>query len=205
MSEITNDPNTPFVDAGLSHYRAPTLNDSGEWVLDYTVPCEDYNLDVVTIDAAWRCASFTAFLSVVLGGGGAMYVFLSSCIVFRRSAWRWAGYELLAAVLCQVLTFSWFATSICHENDNACALNYGARADILAAGMWASAAACLFRHHPSARKTSPPASNSASAPQPPAVVEMADRAGEVEIPSQSRAQTGESTMDEPGLDEHEII
>ena len=113
VAEITNNPDTPFVDAGLNRYRAPIVNDSGDWVLDYTVQCEEYNPDVVTIDSAWRLAKFTSFLSLVLGGGGTMYILLSSCLVFRESAWRWASYELLAAVMFQILTYSWFATSIC--------------------------------------------------------------------------------------------
>lgn len=198
VADITNNPDTPFVDAGFNHYRAPMINDSGDWVLDYSVQCDEYNLDVVTIDSAWRFATFTTFLSLVVGGGGSLYVLLSLCLTFRESTWRWAGYELLAAVIFQVMTFSWFATSVCHEKNNECTMNYGSRADMLASVLWGASLLCLFRKYPSERKKSRQASNTMQ--QPPAVVEMSNQSGEVEMANQLREQSVGSA-----LDEHEII
>jgi hypothetical protein len=59
---------------------------------------------------------FFAFLALVLGGGGALFVWCSTCFVFSKGTWRWTGYELLLASLCQAMTFVWFGTQICTWN-----------------------------------------------------------------------------------------
>eukprot|EP00579_Thalassiosira_antarctica_P001620 CAMPEP_0201868492 /NCGR_PEP_ID=MMETSP0902-20130614/2350_1 /ASSEMBLY_ACC=CAM_ASM_000551 /TAXON_ID=420261 /ORGANISM="Thalassiosira antarctica, Strain CCMP982" /LENGTH=296 /DNA_ID=CAMNT_0048393839 /DNA_START=46 /DNA_END=936 /DNA_ORIENTATION=- len=176
VGDITNDPSTPYIDAGFTHYRAPTLNTSGKWVLDLTLPCEAYNTDIVPMDGVWGFAKTTSFLSLVFGGGGALFIWFASCFVFRKNTWRWAGYELLVAVILQALTYSWFATSLCHENDGNCAMNYGARADILACVLWAASVLCIFCKYPSEKIRSTQASNSFQ--QPPAEVEMSNQSGE---------------------------
>lgn len=195
MSDITNNPNIPFIDAGFTHYREPTLNAvNGEWISNNTIPCEPYNTDVVNIDGAWSFAKLTAFLSLVFGGGGALFIWFSSCFVFQKHIWRWAGYELLVATVLQILTYTWFATSLCHGNDgqDKCVMHYGARADILACVLWAGATLFIFCKYPGEKVASPEARNAVQQP-PPTGVEMANRSGE--------RQTGTTVVPS----DHEII
>lgn len=180
VADITNNPSIPFIDAGLSRYRAPILNPmNGQWVLDLSVPCEEYNTDVIDIDAAWTFAKITSFLALVFGGGGAIFVWFSSCYVFQRHVWRWAGYELLVATALLALTFAWFATGMCHGNDgkDECAMHYGARADILACILWAGATLFILCKYPAERVGIPEAARNDAAQQSSTEVEMSDRWG----------------------------
>ena len=193
VAQITNNPGIPFIDAGFNHYREPVLDPTtGDWVVVTTIPCEEYNTDVVNMDAAWNFAKVTAFLSLVLGGGGAMFIWFSTCCAFRKNTWRWAGYELLAATILLAFTFTWFATGMCQSNT--CSMHYGARADILANVLWALSTLLIFCKYPEVKK-SPAASSTGQQQQqsPPA---------EVEMTNQSESQrSGGAAMD----GEHEII
>lgn len=188
VADITNNPLVPYIHVGLSHYREPTYNkDDGEWYVDETLPCQAYNTDVVDIDGVWTFAKITSFLSFVFGGGGALFICFSSCFVFRKETWRWAGYEMLMATLSGALSFTWFATSLCGENK--CDMQYGAFVDIIACVSWALSVLFIFCHYPAEIK-SPQAVNSIQ-PPPPAQFEMSDQ-------SEAR-RAGAAT------DEHEII
>ena len=125
------------------------LNSDGEWVLDFTIPCERYNTDVVNIDPIWYFAYSTSFVSLIMGGSGAMFIWFSSCFVYKRNIWRWAGYELLAATVLLALTYTWFASELCQSNN--CEMFYGARADILACSLWAIATLLIFCKYPTVR------------------------------------------------------
>lgn len=151
VADITNNPNIPFIDAGFTRYRKPTIDTTSgeEWGLNLNIPCEVYNTNVVPIDAAWNFSKVAAFLSLMLGGAGAMFLWFSSCFVYKKNVWRWAGYELLSAAILQALTFVWFATELCQTNT--CSLQYGARADILACILWGAAAFIIFCKYPSVR------------------------------------------------------
>ncbi|KAL7545380.1 hypothetical protein ACHAWF_008729, partial [Thalassiosira exigua] len=206
VAEITDDPDVPFVDLGFGHYREPVFQDD-KWVVDFDVPCEPYNPDVVTADGVWTFAKITSFLGLTLGGAGALFLWFSSCVFFKRNTWRWAGYEVSAAVACQALTFSWFGTSLCRgESDDgkdSCAMQYGARADILACCLWAVAVSFIFCMYPLDRANK--ASNDYDRRQL-SEVELADQTdydrrqlSEVELAD----QTGERRA--AGVNEHEII
>ncbi|KAL9181273.1 hypothetical protein ACHAXT_010078 [Thalassiosira profunda] len=170
VAELTNDPDVPFIDAGFNYYRVP-IETNGVWAIDLSVPCEPYNTDVVNIDAAWTFSKVTAFLSLVLGGGGALFICFSTCFAFKKSTWRWAGYELLAAVVLLALTFVWFATSLCKQNS--CTLNYGSRADILGISLWGVACLMIFVRYPKERTKR--AETNTPIQQPPAEVEMSNQ------------------------------
>ncbi|KAL7542303.1 hypothetical protein ACHAXR_011663 [Thalassiosira sp. AJA248-18] len=174
VADITNNPEIPFIDAGFRHYREPKYQNS-EWVVNSTFPCEPYNTDIVSIDGVWSFANITSFLSLVFGGGGAIFIWFASFHVFTKETWRWAGYELLVAIALQALTYSWFATGICDENT--CSMHYGARADILACVLWAVAMLFIFCHYPKEKhRRSTDASNSIE--QTPPEVEMSNQTGE---------------------------
>lgn len=164
--------------------------ETGEWFIDSRIKCEQYNTDIVNIDGVWTFAKITAFLALVLGGGGAMFIWFSSCFVFKKNVWQWAGYELLIATILQALTFSWFATSLCHGNDgqDKCTLQYGSQADILACSMWAVSALLIFVKYPSEKNRNARGPTQQSPP-------------EVEMANQSDDRQAGAVVD----DEHQII
>eukprot|EP00585_Thalassiosira_rotula_P007861 CAMPEP_0196156304 /NCGR_PEP_ID=MMETSP0910-20130528/42129_1 /TAXON_ID=49265 /ORGANISM="Thalassiosira rotula, Strain GSO102" /LENGTH=214 /DNA_ID=CAMNT_0041420719 /DNA_START=70 /DNA_END=714 /DNA_ORIENTATION=- len=193
VADITNNPKTPFIDAGFNHYREPLYNAvTGEWGFDFTLPCQEYNTDIVNIDGVWGFARFASFLSLVFGGGGALFIWFSMCFTFRKNTWRWAGYELLSATILLVLSYTWFATEMCHGNwesgQDKCSMHYGARADILACILWAVSSVLIFCKYPT-EKRSPQASDSIQSPR--TELEMSEQSGERRV--------GQAT------DEHEII
>lgn len=150
VAEITNNPDIPFIYVGFKSYREPVFNPlDGEWINDYSTPCFEYNADSVNKDGAWYFAYSTAFLGLLFGGGGAMFIWFSSCFVFERNIWRWAGYELLAATVLQSLTYTWFATSLCQSND--CRMESGARADLVVTILWLTSTMCIFCRYPTVR------------------------------------------------------
>ena len=155
VADLTNDPNVPFLDVGFNQYRSPTQDPKdGMWYVDYRLPCEDYNTDIVNMDGFWTFSKIAAFLSLVFGGGGALFLWFSSCFIFSRGTWRWAGYELLVATIFQAFSFLWFKTGLCHGNDgkDGCSLYYGAKADILASCFWFVSALVIFCRYPKPNK-----------------------------------------------------
>lgn len=191
VADITNNPSTPFIHAGFNHYREPNLNTvTGEWKMDFNLPCREYNTDIVAVDGVWVFAKITSFLSLVFGGSGALFIWFSSCFVFRKNTWHWAGYELLIATSLLTLTYSWFATSLCHGNDGKdnCTMQYGARADILACVLWATSVLLIFCKYPAEKKT---AQESNSIQNPPPELEMSNQSVEQRVGV--------------AADEHEII
>eukprot|EP00581_Thalassiosira_minuscula_P016065 CAMPEP_0183726102 /NCGR_PEP_ID=MMETSP0737-20130205/22367_1 /TAXON_ID=385413 /ORGANISM="Thalassiosira miniscula, Strain CCMP1093" /LENGTH=300 /DNA_ID=CAMNT_0025957327 /DNA_START=156 /DNA_END=1058 /DNA_ORIENTATION=+ len=196
VADITNNPDTPFIEAGFNYYREPVYDRrSGNWMVDPLVPCKEYNTDIVDIDAAWNFAKFASFVSLVLGGGAALFVWFSTCYVFKKNVWRWVGYELAGAVILLSLTFTWFATSMCKGNDgqDKCALNYGSRMDIIACALWTVAAMYIFCCYPKLPEKVPDRNEQH---RDAGEVEMS----EVEMPNPSGEGTGGTATDE-----HEII
>ena len=89
------------------------------------------------------------FFSLVLGGGGALFLWFSSCFVFSPVTWRWAGHEVFAAASFQACAFIWFATAMCRMEGNTCALFFGSKADIAAAMFWLTSAVAIYMRYPS--------------------------------------------------------
>lgn len=215
VTEITNDPNVPFLDVGFNQYRVPELDSvTGRWIVDYRLPCEDYDEDFVNMDGYWKVSKGTAFLSLVFGGGGALFLWFSSCFVFSRGTWRWAGYELLAATIFQALSFLWFLTSMCHGSDgkDSCYLYYGSKTDILAASFWGVSVLLIFGRYPKATNKAFERSNrTVEEADVPAEVEMTGQTGQDELPLEGRV-ANEATRTTEGnaaarihAGDHEII
>ena len=136
------------------------------WVLDMSVPCQAYNTDIVNIGAAAQFAKVASFMATVLGGAGAIFIWHSLCIEIDRVRWRWLAIEFLLASVLQALSFTSFASSLCQTN--VCAMDFGARANLLACIMWALSSFLLICYAPSARVKS-------SAQQLQSQVDMPDR------------------------------
>ena len=188
VTELTNDPQIPFLDVGFNQFRSPELDPiTSQWVVDYRLPCQDYNTDVVEMDAFWKVSKGTAFLSLVFGGGGALFLWFSSCFVFSRGTWRWAGYELLAATICQALSFLWFKTSLCHgsEGMDNCSLYYGSKTDILACCFWGVSVLAIFGKYPMATNKSLNAPDRGGGSSVPTEVEMTEQ----DLPLEGHATT----------------
>jgi hypothetical protein len=83
---------------------------------------------------------------LVLGGGGALFLWFSSCFVFSPGTWRWAGYEVFGAFLFQCLSFLWFRTEMCGNND--CELFYGSKLNIAAASLFLFSSLLVICRYP---------------------------------------------------------
>eukprot|EP00970_Alexandrium_tamarense_P005710 scaffold933_cov190-Alexandrium_tamarense.AAC.30 len=154
VADITNNPDIPFLDVGFNQYREPLQHPTeGTWYVDYRLNCDPYNTDVVNIGGVWSFSKVMAFLSLVFGGGGSLFLWFSTCFIFTKGTWRWAGCELVAATVCQSLSFVWFKVDMCHGNDgqDKCELNYGSKANILASIFWLASVVCIFGKYPKAK------------------------------------------------------
>ncbi|KAL7472148.1 hypothetical protein ACHAXS_012498 [Conticribra weissflogii] len=214
VTEITNNTTVPFLDVGFNQYRVPELDSvTGQWIVDYRLPCEDYDEDFVKMDGYWKVSKGTAFLSLVFGGGGALFLWFSSCFVFSRGTWRWAGYELLAATIFQALSFLWFLTSMCHGSDgtDSCSLYYGSKTDILAANFWGISVLLIFGRYPKAtNKAFVSSERRVDGADVPDEVEMTEQTRGDELPLEGHGATETTTRernDAPSMQtgDHEII
>ena len=140
----------PYLEVGFNAYRAPQYWPAdNEWRVDYASRCTEYDPDVVTMDVFWKMGKAFEFFSLVLGGGGALFLWFSSCFVFSPVTWRWAGHEVMAAATFQSCAFVWFATAMCRMEGNTCALFFGSKADIAAAMFWLTSAVAIYCRYPS--------------------------------------------------------
>ena len=182
----------------MTRYREPQLNQtSGQWYFDLNIECELYNTDVVSFDAAWNFAKVASFISSMLGGAASMLTWFPSCYIFNRSVWRWSGYELLVATFFQSLTFVWFANGLCKTNS--CQMAYGARADIIAASLWAVATLSILCKYPTV-KSKHYESNSNRRQPPPTEAEMSNQQH-----SEERREIGVDASDDQSVTAQEII
>jgi len=151
VQTITDDDDSvPWVEVGYAAFRKPEYDSSTDtWEVTYTGSCTDYNLERLTPDPAWKAAKAFAFLALVLGGGGALFLWFSACCVFSKATWRWAGYEVLLAAIFQSLAFVWFQNSYCQIGNNSCRLSWGSKADTVATVFWSVAAVTIFCKYPS--------------------------------------------------------
>mmetsp|Transcript_21146 Transcript_21146/g.38415 ORF Transcript_21146/g.38415 Transcript_21146/m.38415 type:complete len:262 (-) Transcript_21146:1038-1823(-) len=147
VASATKSASVEFLEVGFTAYREPVL-EGDDWKIQRTGECLAYDENVFHQDAFWMAAKAFAFIALVLGGGGALFLWFSSCCLFSRGTWRWAGYEVLLASISQSLGFLWFATSICNTGDSQCTLSYGSKANIAAAGLWFISALSIFCKYP---------------------------------------------------------
>ena len=149
VDELASVAGIPWLEFGLGAYREPKgqLDESGNlvFVTSFTSDCHLYPDSV--FDTAWTTARSFAFLALVLGGGGTLFVWCSTCFVFSRGTWKWTGYGLSLGSLCQAVSFVWFTTQVCTWNT--CEIFWGSKADIVATVMWTVSATCMMAYYPS--------------------------------------------------------
>jgi len=126
------------------------------WSKNRTAGCVEYpsEFSAAMVDSSWNTARTLAFLGLVLGGTGTAFLFCSICFVFSKATWRWTGYELLLASLCQTISLSaWFNTQMCSWNT--CKFGKGSKADIAAILSWFIGGLMVVCHYPDPDKRSP--------------------------------------------------
>lgn len=141
------------IPVGFNAYRAPRyVAELGEWRVDFLDKCSEYDPNVVDLDVYWKVGKAFEFLSLVMGGGAALFLWFSSCFVFSPATWKWAGYEVALAAIFQSFAFIWFMNAMCREDSNTCGLFIGSNADIAAACLWFFSAVAIFAKYPHAQQ-----------------------------------------------------
>lgn len=163
----------PFLQVGINSYREASYNDE-TWTLDYSQLCQNYNEDIVNIDSVWIFAKTMSFLSQVFAGAAVLLIWFSSCFTFSRNTWKLIGCELLTATIFKLLSYSWFATSMCiNDGQNNCSMSYGTKADIVACSLWFIAGILVLLRYPPPKSANSSPSTTATSPESPAL-EMPD-------------------------------
>lgn len=145
---LSGDAVTPYAEVGLSFYRLPSYSQElNTWTAPLTGECLVYPPDI-PIDGTWKFAKVCSFFALVFGGGGALFLWFSSCFVFGPGTWRWAGYEVLIASILQCLAFVFFNTAMCKTNGSHCSLFLGSKLDIVSAVFWLVSALSIFLKYP---------------------------------------------------------
>lgn len=152
VQTMTGDSKIPFVEVGFAAYRKPEVDPkTREYAITYSGRCTDYDPARMPFDSARKAAKGFAFLALVLGGGGALFLWFSACCVFSKATWRWAGYEILLAAIFQVMAFIWYDNELC-QNQNSCSLSWGSKADIVSSVFWCFAAFCILCKYPTPKR-----------------------------------------------------
>eukprot|EP00986_Skeletonema_menzelii_P004418 scaffold1485_cov147-Skeletonema_menzelii.AAC.5 len=74
VTEITTNPDLPFLEVGLNRYREASLKDDDTWEIDYNQLCKYYNEDIVNIDGVWKFSKMMSFLALVFAGAASEYL-----------------------------------------------------------------------------------------------------------------------------------
>ena len=174
VTEMTTNPDMPFLQVGINRYREASLIDE-TWDIDYNQLCKDYNEGIVNIDGVWTFSKIMSFLGLIFGGAAVLLIWFSTCFIFSRKTWKIIGGELLTATVFKLLSFSWLATSMCSGNNgqDKCSISYGAKADILACVLWFISGILVLLRYPKPKPANPPSSTIATPSEPP-TVEMPD-------------------------------
>jgi len=147
INGITGTSEVPYIEIGLNGIRQPTYDTTiGIWDTNISTECLALPSNINT-DIYWKLAKAFAFISLVFGGGAALFIWFTTFFVFGPGTWKWAGYEVLLASLFQAFAFIWFNTSIC-RNNNVCSLYFGSKADIVSATFWFASALSIFWKYP---------------------------------------------------------
>mmetsp|Transcript_11843 Transcript_11843/g.34185 ORF Transcript_11843/g.34185 Transcript_11843/m.34185 type:complete len:398 (+) Transcript_11843:349-1542(+) len=168
----------PFIELGMEAYREPTAVSSGgdkgseeRYDINYSGDCLEYPDKFIAhrMDETWEIARLLKFIALVLGGGGALFIWCSTCFVFSKGTWKiLVGYELLLATLCQAASFMWFWNDVCknqidmpyartHQEDpdvdyvTSCSMSWGAKADVASCCVWFFAALMVICYYPQPR------------------------------------------------------
>ena len=142
----------PYLEFGMAAYRLPTLNSLGNYTDTFTGVCTEYPPDEL-LDGRWKFAQISSFIALVLGGASSLFIWCSTCFIFSRVTWKWTGYSLIVASICQSLVYIWFTTQMCTWNT--CSLSFGSQTDIIAVVCWFLAGLLVVCKYPVPYSTLP--------------------------------------------------
>lgn len=170
---LTGSSAVPFVDCGMTAYRIPGFYPvENTWRVVYTDECMPYEYMNLLADTSWVAAEWLRFLSLVVGGTTTMFLWTSTCLTLRPNYWQAAGIGSAVACLCQMCSFVWFYTKLCHTSTTnfmdfeagrevemssklastvttECSLFFGSKCVITSCVLWAvSSAVILLREYP---------------------------------------------------------
>ena len=83
VTQLASSNKVPYLEFGIGAYREPILLE-GQWKVDYGTTCSSYPFE---IDGAWKASKAFYFLALVIGGGGTVFLWCSTCFVFSRGTW----------------------------------------------------------------------------------------------------------------------
>lgn len=168
---LTGSSAVPFVDCGMSAYRVPDFYPSeNAWRVVYSDACRPYEYMNLLADTSWVAAEWLRFFGLVLGMTTASFLWTSTCLTLRPNYWQGAGIGAALACLCQMCSFVWFYTKLCHtsttnfedfesgreveldarhDNPSSCTLFFGSKCAITSCVFWGFASALvLVREYP---------------------------------------------------------
>mmetsp|Transcript_28126 Transcript_28126/g.46578 ORF Transcript_28126/g.46578 Transcript_28126/m.46578 type:complete len:269 (+) Transcript_28126:166-972(+) len=137
----------PFIEAGISHYRAPLFYTAeSEWKMVFTNECENYPDE--NIDIFVNLAKYFSLISLIFGGSLTLFLWFTTCMTFSVRTWIFCAVEATLAALFRAGSFLFLFSSICSGNESKCNLAFGSTMDIVGCVLYFVAALCLFAHYP---------------------------------------------------------
>ena len=134
---------------GFDHWREPEYDEEAdEWSVNVAEPCQELNTDIIRKDGVWRLSKGMSYLGLILGGAGTLLLWCAVWFYFSKELWRWPGLLLGSSALVQALSFSWFGSAFCKEENTSCEMNYGARVDVLSCCLWMFSSLLVFGGYP---------------------------------------------------------
>lgn len=167
---LTGSSIVPFIDSGMSAYRIPGYYPAEKsWRVVYSDECQPYQYFDIVADTSWLAAKYLRFLASVLGGATTLFLWTSTCLILQPIYWRAAGIGTLLACMCQMSSFIWFYTKICHttatsyqdfeagievklnpriQYPSSCTLFFGSKCAIASCILWGVASAIILLRYP---------------------------------------------------------
>jgi hypothetical protein len=147
VETITGSDVLPFIEAGISHYRAPLFYTAeSEWKMVFTNECENYPDE--SIDIFVELAKYLTMLSLIFGGFLTFFLWFTTCMSFSIRTWRFCAFEAVLAALFRAGSFFFLFSSVCSGNYSHCNLAFGSRMDIIGIALYVGAALSLLGHYP---------------------------------------------------------
>jgi len=167
---LTGSSIVPYIDSGMSAYRIPGYYPADQsWRVVYSDECQPYQYMDILVDTPWLAAKWLRFLASVLGGTATMFLWTSTCLILQPNYWRAAGVGIALACLCQLSSFAWFYTKICHTTatsyqdfeagievelnprvqvPSSCTLFFGSKCTIASCILWGVASVIILLKYP---------------------------------------------------------
>ena len=147
VEQMTGSDVLPFIEAGISHYRAPLFyTQDNQWKMVFTNECQDYPDG--SMDIMWMLAKYLTLISAILGGSLALFLWFTTCMTFSVRTWRFCAVEGILAAILRAGSFLYFGSSICTGNDSHCELAFGSQMDIVGVVLYLFSALAILGHYP---------------------------------------------------------